>query len=339
MSDRYSRLWRYSGLADTLQGWQAVVCAVIGLGGLGGGLTQQLARLGVKRLVLIDRDVVSAENLSHQALFTADDATQALPKAIAAAAAVRAINPAVEPIAHVAELTRHNILELLAGVELIFDGLDNYYARFLLNDFADAFDVPYFYAGVVGGELSARAIVPGASGCLRCMLERPPQPGEAPTCAAQGLFPPLLGIANALQLDAANRFLDGSFTADDDVLTTLSLPDWRWRRTPMGGPRANCPVCGHGRHEYLDGSRDDLARQACSDGRVEGMLPSPPAELRSIHGMLAAHSELSVRGNSYCVIAERDGLRYTLFASGKLILEGSSDPAKLSRFAATYLGL
>lgn len=339
MPDRYSRLWRYTGLADTLPRWQKAVCAVIGLGGLGGGLTQQLARLGVKRLVLIDRDVVSVENLSHQALFTDDDAVQALPKAIAAAAAVRAINPDVEAAPHITELTRHNIRELLAGAELLFDGLDNYYARFLLNDFAHAASVPYFYAGVVRGELSSRAIVPGVSGCLRCILERPPLPGEAPTCAAQGLFPPLLGIANALQLDAANRFLDGSFTAADDVLTTLSLPDWHWRRTLLGGPRQDCPVCGLGRFEYLDGERDDLARQACSGERVEGTLPAVPAELGSIRDMLAAHSELSVRGNSYCVIAERAGLRYTLFASGRLILEGSSDPTELSRFAATYLGL
>jgi molybdopterin-synthase adenylyltransferase len=339
MTDRYSRLWRYSGLADTLALWQETVCAVIGLGGLGGGLVQQLARLGVKRLVLIDRDVVSAENLSHQALFTAGDAAQALPKAIAAAAAVRAINPDVETVPHIAELTRHNIGELLKGVELLFDGLDNYYARFLLNDYADAYSVPYFYAGVVGGELSARAIVPGASGCLRCMLEQPPPSGETPTCASQGLFPPLLGIANALQLDAANRFVDGTFTEADDVLTTLSLPEWRWRRTPMGGLRKGCPVCGQGRHEYLDGERDDLARQACSGERVEGSLPCAPAELRAIQAMLAAHSELSVRGNTHCVIAERAGLRYTLFASGRLILEGSSDPTELSRFAATYLGL
>lgn len=339
MPDRYSRLWRYTGLAGTLTRWQAAACAVVGLGGLGGGLTQQLARLGVKRLVLIDRDVVSEENLGHQVLFTADDAAQALPKAIAAAGVVRAINPAVAVEAHVTELTRHNIREVLADVELIFDGLDNYYARFLLNDFAHAIRAPYFYAGVVRGELSARAIVPGVSGCLRCLLEHPPLPGEAPTCAAQGVFPPLLGVANALQLDSANRYLAGQFTAADDVLTSLTIPDWRWRRVPLGGPRVDCPVCGQGRYEYLNGERDDLARQACSGERIEGALPSAPAELRSIYTTLTAHPELSVRGNTYCVIAERDGLRYTLFASGRLILEGSSDPTELSRFVATYLGL
>ncbi len=339
MPERYSRLLRYAGLAGTLPQWQAATCAVVGLGGLGCGLVQHLARLGVRRLVLIDRDIVALDNLGHQLLYTLAHASQALPKAKAAAQVVREINPAVDALARVADLTRHNIRELLGGAELIFDGLDNYFTRFLLNDYAYAVGVPYFYAGVVRGELSARAIVPGVSGCLRCLLDAPPAPGEVPTCAAEGVFPPLLGVANALQLDSANRYLAGQFTAADDVLTSLALPDWRLTRLALGGPRAACPVCGQQRYEYLDGTRDSQARQSCAGGRLEGELPGGAVDLAQVRRALGLHDELVVRGNAYCVSAERDGLRYTVFASGRLVLEGSDDPAALNRFLASYLGV
>lgn len=339
MSDRYSRLLRYSGLAGTLPQWQAAVCAVVGLGGLGCGLVQYLARLGVRRLVLIDRDIVAQANLGHQLLYTAEHAEQGLPKAIAAQQAVQAVNAAVEAVAHVADLTRHNIRELLAGAELIFDGLDNYFTRFLLNDFAHATRVPYFYAGVVRGELSARAIIPGVTGCLRCTLDAPPGPGEVPTCAAEGVFPPLLGVANALQLDSAGRFLAGRFSAADDVLTALSLPEWRLTRLALGGPRPRCPVCVQRRYEYLDGTLDSQARQSCASGRIEGELPGGAVSLAQVGQALRLHDDLVVRGNPYCVTAERDGVRYTVFASGRLVVEGSDDPGELNRFLATYLGV
>jgi molybdopterin-synthase adenylyltransferase len=339
MPDRYSRLMRYAGFAGTMPQWQAATCAVVGLGGLGCGMVQHLARLGVRRLVLIDRDAVAQENLGHQLLYTAEHARQALPKAVAAAQVAGAVNPGADAVACVAELTRHNIRELLSGVGLIFDGLDNYFTRFLLNDYAHTSRTPYFYAGVVRGELSARAIVPGVTGCLRCLLEAPPEAGAAPTCAAEGVFPPLLGVANALQLDSANRYLAGQFSLADDVLTSLSLPEWRFKRTVLGGPRAACPVCGRQRYEYLDGSRDGLARQACASGRAEGELPGGTADLALLQRRLSLHQEFAVRGNEYCVSAERDGLRYTIFASGRLVLEGSDDPAALNRFMADYLGI
>jgi TATA-box binding protein (TBP) (component of TFIID and TFIIIB) len=45
-----------------------------------------------------------------------------------------------------------------------------------------------------------------------------------------------------------------------------------------------------------------------------------------------------VRTNPYCVVAESGPLRYTLFASGKVVVEGADSPGELNRFIATYLG-
>jgi molybdopterin-synthase adenylyltransferase len=333
---RYSRLERYAPLGATLPRWQASSCAVVGLGGLGGGLALHLARFGVRRILLIDRDSVAVENLGHQALFTTAQAEQGLPKAEAARQVLVALNPYIDPIASSGELTRHNIRELLAGVDLIFDGLDNYYTRLLLNDYSRASGTPYFYAGVVRGELSARAVIPNVTGCLRCLIERPPAVGEVPTCAAEGVFPPLLGVANALQLDAATRYLAGDFAVDDDILYSLRLPDWTLQQLPLHGPRPDCPAC-QGRYEYLDGTLDALAAGACAPDRAEAQLGH--LDLQQVQTQLAASGDWELHANAFCLVAEQHGRRYTLFPSGKVVQEGDGDLAQLRRFIATYLAL
>lgn len=334
---RYSRLERYAGFADTLPRWQESICAIVGLGGLGGGLAQQLVRLGVTKLVLVDRDIVSQENLGHQVLFTEEQAQAGVPKAHAAAETLAPVNSAVELAPLAAELSSQTAAELLEGVQLIFDGLDNYYTRLLLNDWALASGRPYFYAGVVRGELSARAVIPGITGCLRCLLDRPPAAGEVPTCAAEGVFPPLLGVANALQLDAANRYLAGRFSGADDVLYSMSVTDWRLRQLRLYGPDARCAACG-GKYEYLDGTLAILARQSCSAGRVELQL-SQPLDLAAVAGQLAGSGAFKLRQNRYCLVASGPEGSFTVFPNGRLILSGSDDEKALHRFAAEYLGV
>jgi adenylyltransferase/sulfurtransferase len=331
---RYSRLSRYGPLAAAMPGWRALSAAVVGLGGLGGGLAMHLARLGVQWLALIDRDVVRPENLGHQQLFTQDDADQALPKALAAAQAVVAANPDVEAVGSMEELNRRSIDSLLDGAGALFDGLDNHYGRLLLNDYSRLHNVPYFYAGVVRGELSALAI--GGNGpCLRCIMDTPPQAGDVPTCAGEGVFPPLLQVANALQLELATRWLARDAGAFDGTLYTLTLPGWRLRQLKVER-RADCPACA-GRYEYLDGTLDALASHACSEERVEQVVPWK-LDLAAIEQRLIAAGLPASRGR-WALTAEARGLRYTLFASGKIVMEGSGDPQQLHQFTAEYLGL
>jgi molybdopterin-synthase adenylyltransferase len=334
---RYSRLARYAPLGAVLPRWQAACCAVAGLGGLGGGLALQLTRLGVRRLLLIDRDTVGEENLGHQALFTEQHARERWPKVEAAAAVVRAVNSAVAAVPLAANLDHRNIRELLSGADIIFDGLDNYAARFLLNDYAVATGAPYFHAGVVRGELSVMAIVPGVTGCLRCVLDGPPPAGSAPTCAGEGLFPPLLGVANALQLDLACRYLAGTLTAADSALYSLALPDWTVRKLRLPGPRADCPCCGQRRFNYLDGLAGALGQAECAPGSASAGLAGG-LDLDRAEQVLAA-AGLQLARNAYCLVAEQNGRVWTLFPSGRVIQNGSGDAVELNRFLASYLGV
>src|SRR3954451_14346427 len=80
--ERYSRQILFPGIGE--RGQDALLrshAVVVGCGALGSFHAAALARAGVGRLTLIDRDYVEASNLHRQWLFEESDAAECLPKA------------------------------------------------------------------------------------------------------------------------------------------------------------------------------------------------------------------------------------------------------------------
>ena len=122
--------------------------AIIGCGGLGGYLIEELARLGVGRLVAVDPDVFEEHNLNRQLLCTL--ASIGCSKVSAAQERVAAINPAVRLIPVREAFSRENGPRLLAGVDLALDGLDNLPDRQELARICRHLGIPLVH-GAVGG--------------------------------------------------------------------------------------------------------------------------------------------------------------------------------------------
>ncbi len=101
-----------------------------------------MARAGVGRLRIIDRDFVEWSNLQRQFLFDESDAAEALPKAVAAARRLARVNSEVKVEPMVADLTAANVEDLLEDIDLILDGTDNFETRFLINDAAVDREIP-----------------------------------------------------------------------------------------------------------------------------------------------------------------------------------------------------
>jgi hypothetical protein len=120
--DRYSRQTRFAPVGvDGQMRLAAGSVAVVGCGALGSVVALALVRAGVGFLRLIDRDVPERSNLPRQVLFDEADVAAGLPKAVAAARHLTAINSAatIEPV--VADLTAANVADLLGGVDVIVD--------------------------------------------------------------------------------------------------------------------------------------------------------------------------------------------------------------------------
>ena len=124
-------------------------CAVIiGSGGLGGYLVEELARLGVGNLVVVDPDIFEEHNLNRQIL--SSPALLGRPKVEVAAARVRDINPAVTVTPLQIPFTRENGQEILAGSDVVMDGLDSIVTRLELAECCRELSIP-LVLGAIGG--------------------------------------------------------------------------------------------------------------------------------------------------------------------------------------------
>src|SRR5579871_5627285 len=131
---RYSRQVRFAPLGENGQAKiRASTVAIVGCGALGTVQAEVMARAGVGRLRIIDRDFVEWSNLQRQFLFEESDAAEALPKAVAAARRLARVNSEVELEPVVADLTPANIEDLFEDIDLVVDGTDNFETRFLIN--------------------------------------------------------------------------------------------------------------------------------------------------------------------------------------------------------------
>lgn len=124
--------------------------AVIGLGGLGGGVVEMLARIGVGTLVLVDGDAFEISNLNRQILATENLVGHS--KAGAACARVRAINTSVQVTACHDFLNYENADATIKGCDLVIDCLDSIETRFLLEDACKRAKIP-LVSGAIAGTL------------------------------------------------------------------------------------------------------------------------------------------------------------------------------------------
>jgi len=144
---RYQRNRRTISTSQQLTLFRSRV-AVIGCGGLGGYVLEQLARLGVGTIIAVDPDVFEEHNLNRQLLAT--PATLGRAKVAAAAARIDEINPAVTVIAHQTAYAPANGAELLQGADLVIDALDSILTRLELADSCADLGLPLVH-GAIGG--------------------------------------------------------------------------------------------------------------------------------------------------------------------------------------------
>src|SRR5919112_6153688 len=118
--NRYSRQILFEGIgAEGQARLRASRVAVVGCGALGSAQVETLARAGVGRMVVADRDFVEESNLQRQTMFTERDARERVPKAVAAARRVSEINSDVECEAVVVDVNRANVERLVVGRDIV----------------------------------------------------------------------------------------------------------------------------------------------------------------------------------------------------------------------------
>ena len=133
--------------------------AVVGCGGLGGYVIENLARIGVGFIRAIDGDVIEESNLNRQLLSA--EANLGIRKVEAACERIAAVNSSVELEACAEFLGEENAPELLSGMDCVVDCLDDLEARFWLAHAAGQLGVPVVYGAIAGWFGQVCTVFPG----------------------------------------------------------------------------------------------------------------------------------------------------------------------------------
>ncbi len=145
--DRYIRNMNSLVPSDQIKLLESTI-GIIGLGGLGGLVTETLARMGVGRLHLIDGDVFEAHNLNRQLLSSTDNLGQS--KAEVAGIRVNTINPGIVVVISSAYIALDNADKLIESCDIVVDCMDNIPSRFILADAAKHANIPMVSAAIAG---------------------------------------------------------------------------------------------------------------------------------------------------------------------------------------------
>jgi molybdopterin-synthase adenylyltransferase len=150
--------------------------AVVGLGGTGSVTTQQLVRLGVRRLILVDHDYLEESNVSRVYGSTLADARQGLSKVEIALREAKAVGLEAEIETIQGSVLDEEVALQLRRADVIFGCTDNHWSRAILNSLAYQYYLPLIDMGnrIDSDGLNIRAmsgrvslVQPGAP-CLFC---------------------------------------------------------------------------------------------------------------------------------------------------------------------------
>ncbi len=215
--------------------------AIIGLGGLGSAAALYLGAAGVGKLILVDFDAVELSNLQRQIIHMTSDLGH--PKVDSAAARLGALNPGVEVETIPHALEGAALDAVVARVDVVVDGTDNFAIRFALNEACYRHRKALVSAAAIRFEGQVSVYFPGQgdSPCYRCLYHAGPDLDE--TCTQTGVIAPLLGVVGSIQaLETLKVLMDIGTNLKGRLLLLDGLSmEWhsmRFQRDP------SCPVCG-----------------------------------------------------------------------------------------------
>ena len=170
---------------------------LLGAGGLGSPAALYLAAAGVGTLGIVDMDEVDASNLQRQILHNVDRIGDR--KVDSAKKTLVALNPDVDVVTYDTRLSADNILDIIAGYDVIVDGADNFPSRYLLNDASVKLGIPVVHGSIFRFEGMVSVFHPLEGPTYRDMVPEPPPAELAPSCAEAGVLGVLPGLVGTIQ--------------------------------------------------------------------------------------------------------------------------------------------
>jgi len=217
----------------------AKVC-LIGVGGLGSPVALKLVGMGIGHLRFVDRDIVSRSDLHRQHLYDAESLGR--PKVEVAFNKLSRLNPDVtlEPVPE--SLNSTNAEELIAGMDVVIDGLDRPEPRYIVNRVCNKLKIPYVFGAAIEAFGNVSTILPGQTFCLECFMPDL-KDEDLPVCGLVGVHPSAIGIVSSVQVYEAVRVLIGQEPKLYNKLLYVDLREFEFNILDIPSLES-CKVCG-----------------------------------------------------------------------------------------------
>ncbi len=299
--------------------------AVIGIGALGTMTATLLARAGVGKLLLVDRDIVELHNLQRQTLFTEVDCNK--PKAEVATEYLQKVNSTITIQANTSEITSESI-DMLKGYDVILDCTDNMETRFLLNDFCVKYYKPWIYCGAI--ETKGRILVmTPRTACFRCVFAVP-QPGSLETCDTVGVLNTITTAMAAFQVTEALKLLTQQLYTKELIVLDI----WNGDLTKIKvKKKADCPCCAKRQFPFLDGQKQTTVIKLCGQGRIQ--IRGQKSDIATLEKRLRKFG--NVKRSLYGLYFETKKMNFFLFNDGRCLIKAKT-PEEGKSIYAEYVG-
>ncbi|AOY75448.1 hypothetical protein BJL90_05800 [Clostridium formicaceticum] len=336
MEERYIKQINFQGIGvegqDLLKKSKVLV---VGCGALGTVVVNNLARIGVGYLRIVDRDFVELSNLHRQILFDEEDVKESIPKAEAAARKLKKINSAIEIDSIIKDVNSVTIEKLAENMDIILDCTDNFKTRYLINDLAFSKKIPWIYGGAIGSTGTMKTFLPGEGPCLRCMMETPPPIGSTPTCDTAGVINTITGIIAMFQTNEAIKYLTNHKEEIDRNLLFIDLWENSIEKIELV-KKEECPCCGKQEYNYLENKTPE-AVHICGNNSVQVDFQNTPIKLNSLYERLKA-AELDVKLTPFLLNLKVEGYDMKIFDDGRAIIKNAKTIEEAKSIYAKYIG-
>jgi molybdopterin-synthase adenylyltransferase len=207
---------------------------VAGAGGLGSPAAMYLAAAGIGTLIICDNDRLELSNLNRQIIHAENSI--GTEKTISAAERLRNINKSIIIVPIQEKIERESIPKIAGEAQVIVDCMDNFEARYVLNQYCVHSKIPFIHAGIHGLSGQVTFLHPPQTPCLHCIFPEAPPAAEIPVLGA------VAGIIGAMEALEAIKYITG----EGDLLTNRLLifegASMQIEEIPLS-PTKDCPVC------------------------------------------------------------------------------------------------